>query len=55
MSALGDGTPYTFSVVATNALGGSTAATSNAVTPGQSSSGPAPGTSPPPTGSPTRG
>jgi titin len=33
MSALGNGTPYTFSVVATNALGGSTPATSNAVTP----------------------
>jgi hypothetical protein len=33
MSELANGAHYTFSVVATNALGGSTAATSNAVTP----------------------
>jgi hypothetical protein len=36
MSALANGTRYTFSVVATNALGGSTAATSNAVIPSPS-------------------
>jgi hypothetical protein len=36
MSALTNGRPYTFSVVATNALGGSTAITSNAVTPSPS-------------------
>jgi hypothetical protein len=47
VSGLADGSPYTFSVVATNALGSSTAATSNEVTPSPPS-GPAPASSPPP-------
>ena len=43
VTTLANGTAYTFSVVATNGLGGSTTATSNAVTPGPSARAPAPG------------